>query len=300
MESQRSQEIRVKIFNWLNQVAILNDYVLDWRTLTKGFKIDDIPVPLIGAKGIWKPKVLDEYPISITSVEQSIYSDKIVSEDEIEYSYRGIEISHPDNVGLRKALRDKIPLIYLHQLSKGFYYVAWPFLVVQDKPEELKFIISADSADAIYEASTNPSEPDLVYRRKYQTRQVLSRLHQKSFREQVLNAYRSNCAICKLQHRSLLDAAHIIPDSQGGLPEVQNGLSLCKIHHAAYDQNIIGINPDYIINVREDILEEIDGPMLKYGLQETNNQRLILPRKRNLYPNRDYLAQRFDNFSKAS
>jgi hypothetical protein len=33
-----------------------------------------------------------------------------------------------------------------------------------------------------------------------------------------------------------------------------------------FDKNIIGINPDFEIKVRQDILEEIDGPMLKYGL----------------------------------
>ena len=55
-------------------------------------------------------------------------------------------------------------------------------------------------------------------------------------------------------------------------PEVRNGLALCKIHHAAYDHNIIGINADYNIEVREDVLAEIDGPMLKHGLQEFNKR----------------------------
>ncbi len=91
------------------------------------------------------------------------------------------------------------------------------------------------------------------------------------------------------------DAAHIIPDSEGGEPVVQNGLSLCKIHHAAFDNNILGISPDYHVRIREDILAEVDGPMLKWGLQEMNGVKLYLPNPHNR-PNRDWLDERFQRF----
>ncbi len=83
-----------------------------------------------------------------------------------------------------------------------------------------------------------------------------------------------------------------------GLPIVPNGLSLCKIHHSAYDQNIIGISPDYRLSVREDILEEVDGPMLEYGLKAIEGQLLNLPKKKSNYPNKDNLAFRFEEFRK--
>ena len=51
------------------------------------------------------------------------------------------------------------------------------------------------------------------------------RLHQATFRERVLHAYRTSCAICRLRHRELLDAAHILPDGHPrGEPVVPNGL----------------------------------------------------------------------------
>ena len=134
--------------------------------------------------------------------------------------------------------------------------------------------------------------------RKYATRQMIQRLHQGTFRERVLEAYREYCAICNLKHRELLDAAHIIPDNLGGKPVVPNGLSLCKIHHAAFDQNIIGVTPDYKIHVREDILHEIDGPMLKHGIQEMHGNKLILPRSFTSRPNRDWLEERYEIFKK--
>ena len=79
---------------------------------------------------------------------------------------------------------------------------------------------------------------------------------------------------------------------------VQNGLSLCKIHHAAFDQNIIGITPDCQIHVREDILREIDGPMLKHGIQEMHGNKLILPRSFSLQPKKEWLEERFIQFKK--
>ena len=72
-----------------------------------------------------------------------------------------------------------------------------------------------------------------------------------------------------LHHGSLLDAAHIVPDTEpAGIPTTPNGLALCKIHHAAYDQNMLGVSPDYKVSINREVLAEVDGPMLKHGLQE--------------------------------
>jgi putative restriction endonuclease len=113
----------------------------------------------------------------------------------------------------------------------------------------------------------------------------------------VLDAYRTHCAMCRLKHRELLDAAHIIPDADpDGHPRVSNGLSLCKIHHSAFDRGILGIRPDYIIEVRRDVLEEVDGPMLKYGLQALHHSSLLLPTRANDRPSQDALDRRYRSF----
>jgi len=136
--------------------------------------------------------------------------------------------------------------------------------------------------------------------RRYATRKMIQRLHQATFRELVLNAYKEHCAICSLKHRSLLDAAHIISDGEElGRAIVTNGISLCKIHHAAFDDNIIGITPDYQVQVRKDVLNEIDGPMLKFGIQQMHGNKLILPSDKNSRPNRDWLEIRYNSFKKA-
>ena len=113
-------------------------------------------------------------------------------------------------------------------------------------------------------------------------------------------AYEQRCAVCTLRHGKLLDAAHIIGDDKPhGDPIVQNGLSLCKIHHAAYDANLLGISPKLEMHINKDLMHETDGPMLQHGLQEMNGRSLSLPAKRSDYPSKDRLAERFSEFRAA-
>jgi len=125
-------------------------------------------------------------------------------------------------------------------------------------------------------------------------------LHQRKFRERVLDAYREQCALCRLRHSELLDAAHIIPDGEpGGEPVVENGIALCKLHHAAFDGFFLGIRPDYVVEVRSDILLEDDGPMLRHGLQGLHGARILLPRSKKSRPSADRLEVRYDRFLEA-
>ncbi len=137
--------------------------------------------------------------------------------------------------------------------------------------------------------------------RRYVTRKTLQSIHQSAFRSRVVAAYREQCTLCRLKHRELLDAAHIIPDTDPlGDPVVPNGLCLCKIHHAAFDADLIGVSPDYRVKVRRSILEENDGPMLQHGLKGLEGGSIILPRHVPDRPDRERLAQRFDLFLKAA
>jgi putative restriction endonuclease len=252
-------------------------------------------------KGIFKPAVLgrDGAALSIqTSVDSPYDDDHDADAGLITYKYRGTDPNHPDNVALRRAGEARLPLIYLVAVDPGFYDVVAPVYIIEDSRDRLQFTIVADQPMA----GVRPTD-DLIqttFRREYATRSVLQRLHQQQFRRSVLRAYREQCAICHLRHVELLDAAHILPDRHPkGEPAVTNGLGLCKIHHSAYDVNIIGIDPDARIHVREDILHEVDGPMLKHGIQGVANSRLVLPRKAELRPNRDFLAERFERFRAA-
>ena len=81
--------------------------------------------------------------------------------------------------------------------------------------------------------------------------------------------------------RGLLDAAHSTPDSALlGEVVVSNGVSLCRLHHAAFDRLLLGVHPSYVVHVRRDILEEVDGPMLRHGLRGFEGQRIWVPSRR--------------------
>jgi putative restriction endonuclease len=116
-----------------------------------------------------------------------------------------------------------------------------------------------------------------------------------------MQAYGTRCAVCSLGHRELLDAAHIVPDAEeGGAAVVTNGLALCKIHHAAYDRHILGIRPDYTVEIHQRLLEEIDGPMLRHGLQDHHGHPLMtIPTARAHRPDPDRLRRRYDLFRQA-
>jgi len=116
-----------------------------------------------------------------------------------------------------------------------------------------------------------------------------------------MRAYETRCAVCALRHGELLDAAHIVADSEeAGIPVVRNGLALCKIHHAAYDSGILGIRPDKVVEIRTDLLSEIDGPMLQHGLKEQHGQPLMaLPRIRKEQPDPLLLEMSYVRFRAA-
>ena len=113
----------------------------------------------------------------------------------------------------------------------------------------------------------------------------------------VLRGYGRWCGFCALQHVELLDTADITPEIElRGEPIVSNGMSLCRLHHAAFDRMILGSRPDYIIQVPADVLEEMDRPMLRHGLQEWQGQRIWVPSRRVERPDAGRLAARYGEF----
>jgi putative restriction endonuclease len=291
-------KIRLAAFEWLNNETPLRDDVLSRTVLQNGFLFQGQRIPLMGPPGIFKPHLL-RYPISITTTMNSPYDDTIDEEGVIIYRYRGDDPKHRDNIGLREAFQLKLPLIYFHGLVPGKYSAVWPIFIIGDDPDSLSVRIAADEFSQVDRLHGYPFQgsESASGRRAYITSTVKIRLHQRSFRERVLNAYSSRCSLCRLRHRELLDAAHIIPDEHPkGEPIISNGISLCKLHHAAFDKYIIGITPDYEIRVRQDVLDEEDGPILQHGLKELDKNRIFVPRHMEHQPNRDHLDWRYKNF----
>ncbi len=295
-------QIRLAAFTWLSEQVNLHGDVLSRTLLQQGFEFQGQRIPLVAPQGIFKPQILD-LPLSITTAPKGPYDDYFGKDDFLIYRYRGTDPNHRDNVGLRKVFELKRPLVYLHGIEPGKYLATWPVYIIGDDQTNLMFRVAVDDALPALDYSQSDISHQVAEvsdaRHAYLTSTVKVRLLQHLFRERVLDAYRSQCAFCRLKHRELLDAAHIIPDN---LPEgkstIENGLSLCKLHHAAYDSFMIGVTPDYVIHVRQDILEEEDGPVLQHGLKGLHKSKLILPSSKNHYPSREALEWRYSRFAK--
>lgn len=290
--------VRLAAFDWLTEIQDAYDNPLPRGVLQRGFELAGRRVPLVAPKGIFTPRGCD-YPLSITTIANGPYPDRFEDTHRLSYSYRGRDPNHPDNVGLRRAHRDNVPLVYFFGVAEGFYQAIKPVYVTADDPARLAFTVMADVGADWRHGLALEDPPQVELRRRYVTTAVQQRLHQSAFRERVLKAYRTHCAMCHLKHRELLDAAHIIADADpDGLPRTSNGLALCKIHHAAFDKGILAVRPDYVIEVRSDVLAEEDGPMLKYGLQALQHAPLLLPRHAEDRPSVEALERRWQQFTR--
>ena len=147
----------------------------------------------------------------------------------------------------------------------------------------------------VFTAPQTPGE------RRYALQSVKKRLHQDMFREAVIAAYDGRCAISRLPEQRLLDAAHIISDKNErlGQPIVPNGLPLSKIHHAAFDAHLIGIDADYRLHISERLRSQHDGPILEV-LERLVGTKLHLPSRARDYPDRERLALRFEQYRAAA
>lgn len=245
--------------------------------------------------GIWNPGASWNLggelraTLSINTTNSGRYSDQELFGGLWRYDYQAGGTAGK-NTKMRKAMELQVPILWFVQQDSG-RYVPYKVFIIQDFPSDGYCLISPDLSLA------NAMRSESVIERRYAQRLMKQRLHQPAFRAKVINAYKTKCAICQLGHGKLLDAAHITPDSdESSSTSVRNGISLCKIHHAAYDINILGIDANYKIHIRPDILAESDGPMLEHGIKEMNEKSLLVPNAKEEQPDRDRLDSRFTNY----
>ncbi|HET7473733.1 MAG TPA: HNH endonuclease [Candidatus Limnocylindrales bacterium] len=296
-------DVRLAAFEWLSDRRERIGEVFDREELRSGFTFRGQRVPLMSPQqGIWKPAFC-ELPISITTTLNGPYRDSFDdSRGVIRYSYQGDDPGRWDNVGLRRAMATQAPLVYFHPVARpGRYLATFPVFIVGDDQPGLMFSVQLDAPTILERLDVDLVAEDRGATRAYYTSTVRRRAHQASFRERVLIAYREMCALCRLRHGELLDAAHIVADNDPeGEPLVTNGLALCKLHHAAFDSFFLTVTPEYRVVVRPSILAETDGPMLVVGLQQLHGQPIELPRAAALRPDQAKLARRLERFRIAS
>lgn len=302
-EHSRDTLMRQAAFEHVRRLSEIHDH-LTAAELKPGFKFDGKRIPLVNPqRGIFKPQQM-RFLLSIKTVfpkpgarvwyddQREVHRQIFDGDEAIDYAFMGQDPRAPDNQWLREAFENQVPIIYFLGIAPGRYEAILPVFISAWDRMALKAKVIFGTPDW---ESLRP--PDNRLERRYALREVKQRLHQASFREAVISAYNGRCAISGLPEPVLLDAAHIISDKDErfGHPVVPNGIPLSKIHHAAFDAHLIGIDPDYRLHVSERLLARHDGPMLE-ALKELDGNTIHLPCRIKDYPDRARLAQRFERY----
>ena len=276
--------------------------------LVPGFIFQGERIPLVNPqRGIFKPRQM-RFLLSIKTVfprpggriwyddQREVHRQIFEGDDAIDYAFMGENPDAADNRWLREAFESQVPVIYFLGIAPGRYQAVFPAFVSGWDASALKARVAFGVPD---QESLAP--PANALERRYALRAVKQRLHQASFREAVITAYGGRCALSGLPESLLLDAAHIVADKDQrfGQPIVPNGIPLSKIHHAAFDAHLIGIDPDYRLHVSERLLFQHDGPMLE-ALKRLNGGTIHLPSRLEDRPDRDRLALRYERFKAAA
>jgi putative restriction endonuclease len=293
----RDEALRTSCFSQLAIIcAEFGDDVPYQGGLDRGFTFGGTRVPFLNRQqGIFRAAAQrGPAALSVQTSARSPYDDRETPEG-FRYAYRGRDPDHRDNRALRSAHDLGVPIAYFVATRAGWYRPVFPCFVIADEPSLLHVVIQPGG----WRGPLDDQEPTPVadpIERRYLVRETRVRVHQARFRGRVLPAYRDQCAICRLKEIRLLDAAHIIGDlEEHGEPTISNGISLCSIHHRAFDQDLVGIDADCTVRVSPRLLDDEDGPMLEL-LKAFHARPLELPRTAASRPDRERLAVRFDRF----
>jgi putative restriction endonuclease len=296
----QDDELRGAAFLELGRLGAIHGPAIPYRGgLESGFSFQGHRIPFLTPyKGIYRARA-QEGPaaLSINTSYDSPYRDRATSDGYV-YSYRSGSVDQPDNRALRAACELQAPIIYFVPIQPGIYEPLFPWYVDSDDPIERE--VSVTPGQVVRIGVEERAAPlDSLIERQYEFRTTRIRVHQRRFRSAVLPAYRNRCAICRLREGQLLDAAHITPDrEEDGQPVVSNGLSLCSIHHRAFDQDLVGVTPALEVQVSRRLLDDEDGPMLDV-LKGFHGATIDAPTQRALRPDRERLALRFERFCAA-
>ncbi len=268
------------------------------------FRVRWAPDPARGQTGIRK---LREYDAALTILttyrlrpEDRPYEDNIGADNYPRYKWRGTDAEHADNLALRRAMELGKPLAWLEGVETGVYLVHVPVWLVGEEAEQHQFVLALDQTmREQWRPEALLSAPDLALRAQYALAVVRRRLHQPMFRRRVLAAYRTSALSAGSG-----TASSWTRRTSGKTPRVASQSSRmgspCACSHKAFDALVVGVRPDFVIEVRRDVLDEQDGPTLQHALQGVHGSELLLPQRRSARPRADLLEERYERFRKAS
>ncbi len=282
---------------------------VSWEAIDAGFEVDGQKIRFASKpRGIFKPRQLEAALSIRTTVprqgRQPWYQDQVFG-DESRQEYAGLlcyelargGLADPTNRALRNAWERKAPLIYFAGVEPSVYQPVFPVWIESFRPEDGYVLVATADFERHGESSVAaslaalPSEIEATY----SLRLTRNRNHQAWFSMRTKAAYGWRCAFSGLPVRELLVGAHIVPDAEGGLAAVRNGICMSTLHHNAFDANLLGVDPDFRIHVSPRLRDRNDGDLL-VSLKGLEGAELRLPAEPDDRPDRELLERRFAGF----
>ncbi|MCY4226992.1 MAG: HNH endonuclease [Gammaproteobacteria bacterium] len=301
------RKIRIAAFAALEKLVLAGGGCVNWNDIARGFQFEGKIVYFASRpRGIFKPRQM----MSALSIKTSIpranrnswYDDQFLSSQDdpnknfglLRYEFTRAGPTDYTNRALRNAWECKSPLIYFAGVSESVYQPHFPVWIEDYLEEEGCVLVSSgdlkndiENPKRAFLEQIDPSYSLVRYRQ---------RNHQNWFSTRVRAAYGWRCAFSGLPVRNLLVGAHIVPDRYDGPASVKNGMCMSTLHHAAFDADLLGVDPDFRIHVSSRLRDKADGELLT-TLKGLDKQKLLhLPDRQHDWPGRDFLKQRYDMF----
>ncbi|MGL5080670.1 MAG: HNH endonuclease [Microcoleaceae cyanobacterium] len=156
-------------------------------------------------------------------------------------------------------------------------------LLKVDSLQKLQLVLREKGGE-VYDTSILEDEQKLIVR-------------DAAFRRLVTQIYEHRCALCRLKifdnkSQTIVDGAHIKPFAEFRDDRIDNGLSLCKNHHWAFDRGWFSVDDSYNVIVSNDLHE--DSPNAK-EVKEFQEERILLPSNSDYFPRTEALAWHREN-----
>lgn len=128
----------------------------------------------------------------------------------------------------------------------------------------------------------------------------------RGFRQIVIDSYDYQCSVCGLKINSPdnlhweVEAAHIVPHSKKGKDEIWNGISLCRLHHWAFDVGWFSLTDDFKVKISHKY-GGISDDYGKIGEKDflinamISNKPIILPEIKSLIPHKNSIKWHREN-----
>ncbi len=291
-------EIRLAAFDGLRTLVRRYGEILPWEVIAEGFQFRGERVLFANrARGIFRPKQMVAGALSIKSTipkagRVARYDDLTV-EGGFVYRFQGTDPDAFDNNALEYSASLDAPMIYFFGVAPARYLALFPAYASGIDRSALTAEVVIGTADDLASRVTTAELRRRTVVAKPRWEHVI-------LRDRTLAAWEHRCAVCSLSTQALLDASVVWPDgARRGAPEEDNALPLCLLHRDVFDLDLLGVSHAGTIHLAPSLAAAPSaGPVLDAALKPFDRASVRWPSS--VRPREEFLAQRFERFSRAA